>query len=280
MLVVLGRVLPTPSVMYRGSSVKTEQAAWNMRNKQFSVPKPVIRWSFLRLGPAEFGKSHIDIFKQALKAGGLGQADPISPPGQVGFSSSLVMGQDDANEDKIKSALQQAAKLSINFLLVILPGKGAMIYNRIKYWADVMIGIHTVCAVNEKVQKEVAKGPGGMQYFANLTLKFNLKNGGANQLLPPDKLGFLKDGDTMIVGIDVTHPAPGSMEGTPSIAAVVSSVNPQYAQWPGSIRCQESKKEMVSALQEMMEERFEYWIKQNKGNCPRKILIYRDGKLP
>lgn len=281
MLVVLGRVLPTPLVMYKDkSSVKTAQAAWNMRGKQFSVPKPVIRWSFLRLGPAEFGKSHIELFKQALKAGGLGQADPISPQGQLGFSASLVLGQDDANEEKIKLVLEHIAKLNITFLLVILPGKGPHTYNRVKYLADVRVGIHTVCAVNDKVQKEVGKGQGGMQYFANLTLKFNLKNGGANQLLPPDKLGFLRNGDTMIIGIDVTHPAPGSMEGTPSIAAVVSSVDSQYAQWPGSIRCQESKKEMVSALQEMMEERLEYWIKMNKGNCPRKLLIYRDGKLP
>lgn len=260
--------------------MKTEQAAWNMRNKQFSVPKPIIRWSFLRLLPAaEFGRAHIDIFKQALRAGGLGQADPVGPAGQQGFSAELRQGQDDFNDEKIKAVLGQVAKLNIPFLLVILPAKGPTTYNRIKYWADVKFGIHTVCAVSEKVQKEVAKGPGGMQYFANLTLKFNLKNGGANQLLPLDKLGFLKDGDTMIVGIDVTHPAPGSMVGTPSIAAVVSSVNSQYAQWPGSIRCQESKKEMVSALQEMMEERLEYWIKQNKGMCPRKILIYRDGKL-
>ena len=280
MLVVLGRVLPTPPVMYKGSSVKTEQAAWNMRNKIFSVPRPVLKWSFLRLGPAEFGKPHIDIFKQALKAGGLGQADPVSPPGQQGFSASLVLGQDDANDDKLKAVLKHASSLQIQILLVILPGKNPMTYNRVKYWADVECGIHTVCAVNDKVQKEVGKGMGGMQYFANLTLKFNLKMGGANQLLPPDRLGFLKDGDTMIVGIDVTHPAPGNMEGTPSIAAVVSSVNSQYAQWPGSIRCQESKQEMVSALQVMMEERLEYWIKENKGNCPRRILIYRDGKLP
>ena len=266
--------------MYKGSSVKTEQAAWNMRGKQFSVPKPVPKWSFLRLGPAEFGKRHIDIFKQALRAGGLGQADPVSPQGQLGFSASLVQGDDEANEAKIKFVLEQIAKLNIILLLVILPGKGAITYNRVKFLADVRIGIHTVCALNEKVQKEVEKGPGGMQYFANLTLKFNLKNGGANQLLPPDRLGFLKDGDTMIVGIDVTHPAPGNMLGTPSVAAVVSSVDSQYAQWPGSIRCQEPKKEMVSALQEMMEERLEYWIKQNRNNCPRKILIYRDGKLP
>ena len=82
----------------------------------------------------------------------------------------------------------------------------------------------------------------------------------------------------MIVGIDVTHPAPGNMEGTPSIAAVVASTDAQYAQWPGSIRCQESKKEIVTSLQEMMEERLQYWLKQNKQMCPRRILIYRDGK--
>ena len=281
MLVVMGRVLPTPPLKYKDSSVQTEQAAWNMRDKQFCVPKPIIRWSFLRLHrDLKFEKPHIDIFKRALRAGGLGQADPISLPGKQGFFADLEQGQDDANDEKLRVVLGDIAKARIPFLLVILPAKAAMTYNRVKFWADVKFGIHTVCAVNEKVQKEVGKtGQGGMQYFANLTLKFNLKNGGANQLLPEQKLGFLKNGDTMIVGIDVTHPAPGSIEGTPSIAAVVSSVNPQYAQWPGSIRCQETKKEMVSDLQEMMEERLEFWIKENKGMCPRKILIYRDGKL-
>ena len=280
MLVVLGRVLPTPILQYKGSTVQTEQAAWNMRGKQFSVPKPIIRWSFLRLSPAaEFGKAGIDIFKQALRAAGLGQADPVGSSGQQGFTAYLERGNDDGNERKIDAVLENIKKANVFFLLVILPAKGPVTYNQVKFLADVKFGIHTVCAVSEKVQNEVAKGTRGIQYFANLTLKFNLKNGGANQLLPQDKLGVLRDGDTMIVGIDVTHPAPGSMVGTPSIAAVVSSVNTQYAQWPGSIRCQESKKEMVSALQEMMEERLEWWIKQNKNMCPRKILIYRDGKV-
>lgn len=134
-----------------------------------------------------------------------------------------------------------------------------------------LAGIHSVCVLHEKLDK-------GPQYFANVVLKFNLKNGGANQLLPRDKLGFLHEGTTMIVGIDVTHPAPNSLEGTPSIAAVVASLNGQYAQWPGSIRTQESKKETVTALQAMMEERLEYWYSQNQKRCPKRILIYRDGK--
>ena len=50
---------------------------------------------------------------------------------------------------------------------------------------------------------------------------------------------------TMMVGIDVTHPGPGSREGTPSIAAVVSSVDDSFVQFPASMRIQQSKKEVV-----------------------------------
>lgn len=49
----------------------------------------------------------------------------------------------------------------------------------------------------------------------------------------------------MMVGIDVTHPGPGSREGTPSIAAVVASVDNKFVQFPASLRIQETKKEVL-----------------------------------
>ena len=52
----------------------------------------------------------------------------------------------------------------------------------------------------------------------------------------------------MLVGIDVTHPGIGSKGGTPSIAAVVASVDDSFVQFPASIRIQESKKEVVLPL--------------------------------
>lgn len=80
----------------------------------------------------------------------------------------------------------------------------------------------------------------------------------------------------MIVGIDVTHPAPKSMMGTPSIAGVVASVDGMFGQWPGSIRCQKSRQEMVEDLDIMMKERLNLWREKN-GRLPERILIYRDG---
>lgn len=58
---------------------------------------------------------------------------------------------------------------------------------------------------------------------------------------------WLTKKSTMLVGIDVTHPSPTSREGTPSIAAVVASVDDQFVQFPASMRIQESKKEVSSS---------------------------------
>ncbi len=56
---------------------------------------------------------------------------------------------------------------------------------------------------------------------------------------------WLTKKSTIMVGIDVTHPGPGSREGTPSIAAVVASVDKNFVQFPASLRIQETKKEVL-----------------------------------
>ena len=114
---------------------------------------------------------------------------------------------------------------------------------------------------------------------ANIALKVNLKSGGTNHALSRGDLGFLEQGKTMLVGIDVTHPS-GSMKGTPSIAGVVASINADFNHFPGSIRCQESRKEMVSELDAMMEERLKLWMSKNNNQELENIVVYRDGKQP
>jgi len=81
---------------------------------------------------------------------------------------------------------------------------------------------------------------------------------------------------TMMVGIDVTHPGPGSREGTPSIAAVVASVDDSFVQFPASLRIQQTKKEMLDELKDMLIERLLIYEKKNK-TLPARIIVYRDG---
>lgn len=80
----------------------------------------------------------------------------------------------------------------------------------------------------------------------------------------------------MVVGYDVTHPAPGSNKNAPSIAAMVASIDKELAQWPADVYKNTARQEMVDALGSMCKSRLELWRKEN-GSLPENILIYRDG---
>lgn len=113
--------------------------------------------------------------------------------------------------------------------------------------------------------------------IGNISLKFNLKAGGINQVLDPSKLGIISEGKTMVVGIDVTHPSPGSAENAPSIAAIVASVDKNLGQWPGDFQRQDvARAEMVSSLEHLLMGRLRAWQKKN-SRLPENIIIYRDG---
>jgi len=62
--------------------------------------------------------------------------------------------------------------------------------------------------------------------------------------LDTNSMKWLTEARTMLVGIDVTHPGPGSVKGTPSIAAVVANVDQHFGQYPASMDIQETKKEV------------------------------------
>lgn len=79
----------------------------------------------------------------------------------------------------------------------------------------------------------------------------------------------------MVVGIDVTHPAPGE-EGAPSVAAMVASRDGDLAQWPADLRINAHRQEMVEMLREMLKTRLKVY-KDSNGELPTDILIYRDG---
>lgn len=139
--------------------------------------------------------------------------------------------------------------------------------------SDESPGIHTVCVQHSKINDSKTRA----DYYANVALKVNLKCGGTNHILPRNDLDFLSEGETMIVGMDVTHPAPEHMKNAPSIAAVVSSIKAGFGQWPASMRCQESKQETIQELEEMMIEHLTLWMSCDDGRKPKNILIYRDG---
>ena len=174
----------------------------------------------------------------------------------------------------------QPDKSDIRLLLVVLPDDTSTLYNQVKKLGDVTCGIQTVCVVGKKFYNTAKYGNGSFkstQYNANVALKLNIKNGGVNHVLKEQhQLGFISQGKTMVVGIDVTHPSPGSGNSAPSVAAMVASSDSDLAQWPAEIRVNPARQEQVDTLQPMLRSHLIYW-KERHGSFPEKLLIYRDG---
>lgn len=127
----------------------------------------------------------------------------------------------DMDEDDLKKDFDLRKSQGSQLLVVVLPDSDTSRYNLIKKVGDIDSGISTVCMrfENKKFQ------PGATPYFANVALKINLKLGGINHKLR-DQNGLYAN--TMVIGVDVTHPSPGATQKTaPSVAAMVASVDSQ-----------------------------------------------------
>jgi len=282
LITVAARVLAAPRIKYRDEhSINPRFGSWNMASVKFQTGSNLGPWTYVylrsnrsrdRFGEADLSKTVVKfkdfLIRSVVNAGGL----VIPAPPAV----DLVDGQDGLNDQNIKNLFKMLYESKHNprprFVLCVLPFNDVAIYNSIKTVADTKAGIHTVCVVGQKFMKDQRQD----QYFGNISLKFNLKAGGVNQILDPPKMGVIAEGKTMVVGIDVTHPSPGSKDGAPSVAAVVASIDKVLAQWPCTFNVQESRKEMVSALEGMILSRLRLWQKHNK-QLPDNVLVYRDG---
>ena len=232
----------------------------------------------------------LTIFKKMWKARPAEQKDTVEKTTAEGFHTFLkTMGitapspatmvevEINGNDDPLIDMKIQEASQFAKLLLVMLPYKDTVLYKRIKVVGDLKVGIPTVCVLGNKFcNKRNNKGP-DLQYFANVALKLNLKIGGTNQLLEVEENSIISQDKTMIVGIDVTHPSPGSAVNAPSVAGMVASVDRDLGQWPATLRIQQGRQEMVADLGSMLKSRLRLWMLNHKESYPDNILVYRDG---
>lgn len=285
LLTVPGRILPPPALSYRAKTFTPVNGAWNLDtrmlgDKPFRITRPLPSWNCLVINSGRetiYGGMNalndlLAKFRQTLSTCGLS-------PGPV--QSPIAMNVDwpdlqNRNVKKVQQELSQKLKSGFKqkpqFLFIILPDDNAVLYDCIKYVCDVQLGVPNICSIGHKFSKE----KGQIQYFSNVALKFNQKLGGINHSLEGNRLQPL-DNQTIVFGIDVTHPSPGSADSSPSIAGIVASVDQNFAQYPASIRTQKGRQEMVEELEEMVVERLRLWQKRNQGRLPSKVIVYRDG---
>ncbi|KAJ4205590.1 hypothetical protein NW767_003654 [Fusarium falciforme] len=278
LLTVQGRVLPAPAVAYldakrKETEVRPFGASWNMKNiKVYKSGKPIQRWAFVNLAPTA-DNYVVPISKAEEFAAFMNTMDiriankPIPAPTLVITAAGFERG---SGNEFFKWAKGQ----NIEFILVALGSTDTAMYSAVKLLGDVTYGIHTSCVQGQKLKNA---NPG---YYANVALKWNLKAGGVNHKLR-NEFGIIKEGKTMVVGYDVTHPTnlpTGTSDDQPSLVGLVATIDRDMGQWPAISWEQSSKQEMLDeVLTEAFKSRLELWKKHNKNQLPENIVIFRDG---
>lgn len=274
LITAAARVLAEPRVLYSNRAAKLNQSrAWNVMGQTLSVPATIRTWSWLLVGiPGKeawcgfSGQSEVietlKAFHRVMNNMGIKIGSPIN-----GKRVQLSGIDDRRLDEELK-----AAAGALDFLYIILPDK-TPVYDRIKHLCDVKLGLINVCCIGQLLKK------GDDQYFRNEVLKVNAKCGGRNHAIEATRLHLIAQDKTMVVGIDVTHPSPGSSEYAPSIAGMVASVDKHMGQWPSVCKVQpRSRQEMVADLKDMLKSRLILWKTKGKHDFfPENIIVFRDG---
>ncbi|KAI0028802.1 Piwi domain-containing protein, partial [Vararia minispora EC-137] len=279
MTIIPARELPPPGISYAGRTAYANNGSWNFVGYKFHHGARISKWGVMVVIDGDpYYQSTSD---PALLGWIRGFADKCKASGMAVPNPPVVKGvqlppqpQDPGRLRAIRCTENKLRECrDFDIIIVLLQRRDDYIYPAIKRCAAVELGVHTQCIQLDKAMKE----RGQDQYFSNVALKVNAKLGGVNHRLSPDSMKWLTEKRTMMVGIDVTHPGPTSVPGTPSIAAVVASVDQDFAQFPASLRIQESSQEETKlALEDMMIERLQAFRRRSKS-LPERIIIFRDG---
>ncbi|GAO17413.1 hypothetical protein UVI_02024090 [Ustilaginoidea virens] len=280
---VSGRVLAVPVIAYIDAArklvpVRPANGTWNMKAVRVVKPgAPISSWTYINIvGREEDG--HRGVGQEAMEEFATFMADamgvriakkPIRLPKHF-MTQRMAMGEG------LDNLFKWAGSNRIQHIMFVLARKDSSgLYAKIKRLGDCQYGIHTNCLVAKHLQKA-----NNYTYYSNVGLKVNLKAGGVNHKLS-NEFGLLKEGKTMFVGYDVTHPTNMNVtKGSepPSLVGLVASVDRDLAQWPALAWEQRAKQEMLGAkLLQAFQSRLRLWQSRNGGSLPDNIVIFRDG---
>ncbi|KAH6914616.1 eukaryotic translation initiation factor 2C 2 [Coprinopsis sp. MPI-PUGE-AT-0042] len=200
---------------------------------------------------------------------------PNRPTSEQAYTRVLQgLGQDYVNQRQQQTGKREAPAL----LFAVIPPSSADIYSNVKRFGDITMGIATQCVQSAKAKK------GNHQFWANVSLKVNVKLGGVNWY-PQLSADILDPAHPIVImGADAIHPPPGA-KGKPSVTAVVSSVDSNLAKYVACSRVQQGSGhalEIIQDMREMTKEMISKWKSYQEHMEKRKtplnrLIMFRDG---
>lgn len=251
MAVIKARVLPAPIVSYHPSSREANftprDGQWNLRDKKLAQATTLGSWGVVLFGterdcPRVGFEGFIRDLIVACQEIGLNIVNK-----RPYMTYANPHGDIEATLKQLYVHTGNQVKSQPQLLICVLPNTGVPLYAEIKRVTDTVIGISSQC-----MQVKHVRSP-KKQYCANIGLKINVKLGGTNNHLGANVMPYVTDRPTIIIGADVSHPAPTDTT-HPSIAAAVGSMGPKAARYAATIRVQTARSETVADLSDMLVE--------------------------
>lgn len=247
---VRARVLPAPKVVYAQGPRAPNDGSWSSRDIRFVKPAQVSTGKLVVLIVRDGGEDDfIGVDDPAMvkavsgllakcRSRGMAFQDPRPNVRTITLPEE---SRDDPSRTRAISMIEKTLgefSPTPQLALVLLSEKDKSIYAGLKRVGDTKKGIQTICALMSSIRMENDQSG----YMSSLSLRMNAKLGGVNHNLEPGPLNWLKD--TIVIGMHVSKPGPGSPDGAPSVAAVVGSCDMGFVQYPASLGIQEAGKEV------------------------------------
>ncbi|KAK1268366.1 Protein argonaute 2 [Acorus gramineus] len=278
---VTGGVLQPPELMLRANNsdqpqkyiIDRDDCQWNLTRNKVRRGACVKSWAILDFSaPTLDQKSFIQDLVSKLREIGV-QVSP-SPPFIIPSSMNAL-----SHPGRLSQVLRQVAERAQRPQILICPMMETQNdgYNMLKLLCDTEFGLVTQCCLTLRANNADPRKRD--QYLGNLALKINAKLGGSNAELfhGVPTLVDRSNERFMLIGADVNHPSPGSDKSSPSIAAVVGSINwPASTRYAARISAQPHRTEQILEFGDMVREHVEHYKGLNKGR-PDNIVIFRDG---
>ncbi|KAL9121776.1 MAG: hypothetical protein Q9187_001664 [Circinaria calcarea] len=276
MLATQARLLAPPAVEFGGKfQLKPMYSGrWRIDQKKFFRPnsQPLISWGVCVVNgngrdivdPTEaraFIADFVRIYKE--HGGVVSNPTPLITQGGSDIGATIL---------NFFSQIGNAYNKRPQMMVFMLSSKDAFQYTRIKKSCDCRWGVVSQCMQNAHIKKRQP------QYISNVLMKFNAKLGGATSRVPgKSPYGHFKV-PTIIVGADVSHASPGSMQ--PSMAALTVSMDALCLRYAAACETNGHRVEMIttSNMEQMLMPLFRNWMETvGQGRKPAHVIYFRDG---
>ena len=286
MMKLEGRIVATPALKYKNEeSEETEfreinNGKWLVGRQEknamkFLTPKNLERWGVLDL--SNLPDKDKEQFVDSLYWEGVMRGMYVDYP--------IYKNANAEDIPQVKAIFENLFHDGCVQLIMVITAKKGPVRDELKYLGDTVLRVPTQFVLKTNILEKDNRGRRA-QVLHNLCLKINHKLGGVNHALL--KKPFIMNKSVMVMGADVTHPAPSDISKKPSIAAVVGSTDSDVSQFNAEIRLQERvvgknegkfKGRVVEEIVKMEEITKSLLLKfvQKTLQKPEQIIYYRDG---